>query len=132
MKIPADASQPLSDHTGVVYEDDRGYGDMLPKLLAPGFAGGAVDDAALRHRTEQHMVGGEGGVAKLTSEGLSKGPGATEKFRLSDDVFMYLDEIGALKRLPPNRLPLWCFFFSSHPIFCARDGGIESNIVCAP
>ena len=58
VKIPADDSTAVSEVTGVVYSDARGVGDKLPLMLAPGFSSGAVDAAALKQRTAEHMAGG--------------------------------------------------------------------------
>jgi len=102
VKLPADDSEAPSEVVGVVYADHRGTGDKLPLMLAPSFGSGAVDEVALKQRTAEHMAGGPS-LASLTPDILAKQPGATETFRLSNNVSMYLDEIGSLKRLPINR-----------------------------
>lgn len=105
VRIPADDSQPLEELTAVVYSDERGVGDQMPDLLVPLFRGGHVDSEALKHSTLQQMSQQAGDASlldRMTPDLIAQQGGAAEKFRLSDTVQMYLDEIGSLKRLPPN------------------------------
>lgn len=102
VKIPCNMDEPLTEETATVYSDPRGYGDQLPILLAPRFAAGVVNKDALQHALPKHLAGSSDEQPKLTPEKVSEMGGSTESFRLSDSVNMYLDEVGALKRLAPN------------------------------
>ena len=102
-------------------------GDQLLKLLKPAFSDGAsVSDDALRKQ-----FGGTpaGKVSASALNDASKG-GSVEAFPLvrPDDrngftaVNLYLDEVGALKKLTPNKV-------SSHAIGLLRviDGPILTD-----
>ena len=89
----------------VVYDDERGAGDQLKKLLAPVFSKGLVDAEALKHSNLVNLTqqtGDDSLLDKVTPAALAGMGGEAEVFRLSDTVQTYLDEIGALKKLPPN------------------------------
>ena len=84
----------------------RGTGDQLKKLLATVFTKGLVDAEALKHSNLLNLTqqaGDESLLDKVTPATLAGMGGEAEVFRLSDTVQMYLDEIGALKKLPPNK-----------------------------
>jgi len=103
--VPADESKPLTEHTATAHDGPRGLGDQLPPLLASAFSGGGmVNMDALRNAMPKAMAGGLGDKdTTLTPEAVAAQGGATESFRLSDEVFLYLDEVGSLKRLPINK-----------------------------
>lgn len=96
--------EPMELRMGVVPSDHTGAGDKLPALLSVDFGSGRVDEAALKTSTLQELAGGLGefSLSSLTPESIAAGGGQAEPFRLSDDVTMYLDAVGALKRLPIN------------------------------
>ena len=75
-----------------------GQGDQLPTLLASSFAGGGmVNMDALRNAMPQAMAGslGDDKDTAMTPEKVAAQGGHAESFRLSDEVFLYLDEVRA-------------------------------------
>jgi len=103
--IPADEDAPVTECVAVVYDDERGTGDQLKKLLGPIFTKGLVDAEALKHSNLVNLTQQTGDASlldKVTPAALAGMGGESEVFRLSDTVQLYLDEIGALKKLPPN------------------------------
>eukprot|EP00037_Helgoeca_nana_P001303 m.26175 g.26175 ORF g.26175 m.26175 type:complete len:348 (+) comp11679_c0_seq1:191-1234(+) len=104
VKIPAAMDEPIELLTGVVPSDHTGVGDKLPALLSVAFGSGKVDDVALKTSSLQELAGGLGefSLSSLTPESIAASGGSAEPFRLSDNVTLYLDAVGALKRLPIN------------------------------
>ena len=101
--IPADEHEPVEERSAVVYSDERGNGDQLPALLSNAFTTGLVDEQSLKHSNLQQLSQNDKSLLdRVTPASLAQQGGSTESFRLSDTVYMYLDEVGALKRLPPN------------------------------
>jgi len=104
--LPADDDMPITECVAVVYADERGAGDQLKRLLGPVFTKGLVDAEALKHSNLLNLTqqaGDESLLDKVTPAAISAQGGAAEAFRLNDSVNMYLDEIGALKKLPHNK-----------------------------
>jgi hypothetical protein len=118
VRIPHDPHAPMTVETAVVQADARGDGDVLKKLLTSSFGSGSVDGELLGKSPHVHqMAGSVGGktLSALTPEGIRGLGGSTETLRLgagrpraedggqvTDTVQLYLDEVGALKRLPVN------------------------------
>ena len=98
--IPADSSAPLAEIQGVCFADSRG--DTLPLLLGPSFAAGKVDAEALARSAAGHL-GNKAVSVAVTPDTIAASGGGVEKFRLAGGVSLYLDEVGALKKLPPNK-----------------------------
>ena len=109
VRVPCDDTAP--------YEEIQGYGydacDNFLEMLKPKFAGGSVDADKAQRAAVQHLGSS---VPSLGSKGMSTlidaaDDGAVETFALvrpakSNDhtgVYIYLDEVGMLKGLPPNR-----------------------------
>ena len=106
VRIPGDDAEPLEECTGVIYDDMRGAGDQMKKLLVPKFTVGHVDEDALKKTTLQQVSQQDGDpnlLSQLTPDIVARQGASVESFRLSDTVNMYLDEVGALKRLSPNK-----------------------------
>ena len=147
----------------MVHADARGEGDQLPTILAPFFAAGKVDEAALHCSPHiKQLSEGAGLATTLSAASFKRMGGSTETFRLAagvccvllvkrkllgevlslleshrvlhivcwcagasgpvnDRVNLYLDEVGALKKLPGNRrasaLASLCGFGSGVPFF---------------
>eukprot|EP00747_Dinoflagellata_sp_TGD_P213422 gnl/TRDRNA2_/TRDRNA2_86380_c0_seq2.p1 gnl/TRDRNA2_/TRDRNA2_86380_c0~~gnl/TRDRNA2_/TRDRNA2_86380_c0_seq2.p1 ORF type:complete len:433 (+),score=52.75 gnl/TRDRNA2_/TRDRNA2_86380_c0_seq2:74-1372(+) len=104
--IPSATNEPVSERTAVVFADARAKkGDQLPAILASEFESGTVEQEMLKH-SPLHRLSGQIGdpniLNRITPEVLQRQGGATESFRLSNSVNMYMDEIGTLKMLPPN------------------------------
>jgi HSP20 family molecular chaperone IbpA len=106
--IPADESQPFEQLEAILAHD--AHGDILPDVLAPKFAGGgSIDRRAAREQAVRQL--GEKGL-ELSQDALDNATkqGATETFALvrpsstnaHRGVYLYLDEVGLLKGLPPN------------------------------
>ena len=126
VRIPADSSMPLSEEEAVVYADPaRGPpGDQLLHLLKPRYAAGQVDATALRRSIgATHLGNAEaaGALKGVTPAAIAADGGAVEAFRISDDVNLYLDAVGALKQLAPNprasALAARCGFGENVPFF---------------
>mmetsp|Transcript_54637 Transcript_54637/g.111565 ORF Transcript_54637/g.111565 Transcript_54637/m.111565 type:complete len:338 (-) Transcript_54637:502-1515(-) len=107
VKIPADSSLPFEEVTGQGYEAR----DCMLTLAKPYFAGGNVDAGAAAAAARKHM----GTEAQLGDKGLSvlgnaAAEGTVEVFALVRPaksnafcgVYIYLDEVGLLKKLAPN------------------------------
>ena len=109
VKIPCDDDEAFEAREMVVGAEETG--DALPEALRSSFAGGGVVDAE-RARAEAVRSLGERGKS-LTAEAIVKTTegGSTETFALVRPsaanawrgVYLYLDEVGMLKNLPPNR-----------------------------
>lgn len=126
VRVPADSSMPLSEEEAVVYADPtRGPpGDQLLHLLKPRYAAGQVDATALRRSVEATHLGNAeaaGALQGVTPAAIAADGGAVEVFRISDDVNLYLDAVGALKQLAPNpraaALAARCGFGENVPFF---------------
>ena len=130
VRIPADSSMPLSEEEAVVHEEsseaaknsrksgraDTGV-DHLNSLLKPRFASGTVDSSALRSVAAANHLTNEasaGVLEKLSAASVAAGGGAVEVFRIANGINLYLDAVGALKKLPENarasRLASMCGF----------------------
>ena len=109
VKIPCDDDDPFEAREIVVGAEETG--DALPEALRSSFSGGGVVDAE-KARAEAVRSLGERGKS-LTAESIMKTTegGSTETFALVRPsekngwrgVYLYLDEVGMLKNLPPNR-----------------------------
>eukprot|EP00746_Dinoflagellata_sp_MGD_P027448 gnl/MRDRNA2_/MRDRNA2_16480_c0_seq1.p1 gnl/MRDRNA2_/MRDRNA2_16480_c0~~gnl/MRDRNA2_/MRDRNA2_16480_c0_seq1.p1 ORF type:complete len:430 (+),score=67.08 gnl/MRDRNA2_/MRDRNA2_16480_c0_seq1:154-1443(+) len=102
--IPADDNLPISEQTGTVYADQEG--DKLPLILASTFAAGDLDPQAVKQANvmamSQQKLTPNVTLPTLTEEVIRNYGGSAEKITLSRAVTMYIDEIGTMKRLPPN------------------------------
>ena len=108
VRIPHDDSRPFEQLEAILAHD--AYGDVLPDVLRPTFAGGgAIDQRAAREQAVRQL--GQKGL-EISQSALDEvaGQGATETFALvrpSDTnghrgVYLYRDEVGLLKNLPRN------------------------------
>ena len=108
VKIPADDSKPFEQLECILATDAAG--DCLPDVVQSGFAGGgSIDEGKMREQAVRQV--GERGVGLSASalENVAAG-GKTETFALvrpsstngHKGVYLYLDEVGMLKSLPPN------------------------------
>uniref|UniRef100_A0A7S0VYS5 CS domain-containing protein n=1 Tax=Hemiselmis tepida TaxID=464990 RepID=A0A7S0VYS5_9CRYP len=105
VKIPADESKPyeLIKTKGYVAED------CMLTLMKPMFAGGAIDTETAK-KTALAQMGSDVSTMGLNHLGDAAVGGVVETFALvrpcrSNDhcgVYIYLDEVGMLKQLPPN------------------------------
>lgn len=108
VKVPCDDKEPISE-LRIPVEDGRA-GDQLPSLLRIYFNQGKVrvddvKDAAGKQFTNQDVSITQGTIDKLSDVG------SVEAFPLAHPneqnsfckVAFYLDEVGQLKKLPPNR-----------------------------
>eukprot|EP00040_Diaphanoeca_grandis_P007165 m.39949 g.39949 ORF g.39949 m.39949 type:complete len:329 (+) comp18344_c0_seq2:177-1163(+) len=102
--IPAGMTDPLQELTAIVHVDRKGKGDALPDILATAFSSGAVDSEALKHTTVSQLSQENGpmDMSKLTPEMLTRAGGEAETFKLSNQISLYLDAVGALKHLAIN------------------------------
>ena len=116
--VPADTNQPVAACTA---RTSGANGDVLPSLLKPRFASNvSLDQETVTRETAQSLknmvVGGntDGNLRAPTADalqGLAVG-GACERWPLSQlsdataatrtSVYLYIDEIGALRALPRN------------------------------
>mmetsp|Transcript_9691 Transcript_9691/g.23385 ORF Transcript_9691/g.23385 Transcript_9691/m.23385 type:complete len:289 (+) Transcript_9691:2-868(+) len=104
-KFPADESKPyeLITTKGYVAED------CMLTLLKPMFAGGAIDTETAK-KTALAQMGQDVSTMGLNHLGDAADGGVVETFALvrpckTNDqcgVYIYLDEVGMLKQLPPN------------------------------
>lgn len=109
VRVPCDDS--------VAFEEIQGHGydacDNFLEMLKPQFAGGNVDSEKAQRAAMQHLGNsvptlGDKGLSTLTDAAED---GAVETFALvkpassnkHTGVYIYLDEVGMLKGLPPNR-----------------------------
>ena len=108
VKVPCDEKEPIVE-VDIPVEDGRA-GDQLPALLRVYFNQGKVKvddvkDAATKQFTNQDI-----NISQRTIDKLSN-VGSVEAFPLSQPteqnnhckVAFYLDEVGQLKKLPPNK-----------------------------
>ena len=101
-----------TDHNTACYEEtvvlrDGAKGDQLEAILKQRFVGGKVDVEQLRQTARNSLIGNSeaGSVVsdKITPDVIESSGGTTEKFRLGEKEFLYLDGVGALKSLAPNK-----------------------------
>jgi hypothetical protein len=116
--IPSDPQLQMEQRTAVVHADARGDGDVLATLLKRDFTGGTVSGDLLATSPHVHQMAGSIGDRDLTSitpQSIKGLGGSTETLRLAagtpreeggesntDSVALYIDEVGALKKLPIN------------------------------
>ena len=108
VKIPCDASNPFEQLEAILAHD--AHGDILPDVLAPRFAGGGSIDSNAAREQAVRQLGAKG--LELSSSALENATkqGSAETFALvrpsatngHRGVYLYLDEVGLLKSLPPN------------------------------
>lgn len=117
--LPHNGARPVSTvHLPQRVVDALGAGDVLPAYVKAFFADGrSIDETLFKEQTgKQHLIGGDiGGAdpAKLTSAALTSvtAEGSVETFALvrpsstnnNQGVYIYLDEVGLLKKLPNNK-----------------------------
>ena len=108
VKIPCDASRPFEQLEAILAHD--AHGDILPDVLAPTFAGGGSIDSNAAREQAVRQLGAKGlelsqsALENATKQGSAETfalvrPSATNGHR---GVYLYLDEVGMLKSLPPN------------------------------
>mmetsp|Transcript_36940 Transcript_36940/g.72098 ORF Transcript_36940/g.72098 Transcript_36940/m.72098 type:complete len:338 (+) Transcript_36940:70-1083(+) len=105
VKIPADESKPFE------LINTKGYPaeDCMLTLLKSAFAGGFIDTTTAK-KTALAQMGSDVSAMGLNHLGDAAAGGVVETFALvrpakSNDytgVYIYLDEVGMLKQLPPN------------------------------
>lgn len=113
VRLPAADDEVPRQCKACVHRDSRGDGDQLKALLASKFVAGKVDKNSLKHSRHVSMLKSAGTKfeAALSPEAVEKLGGSAEAFRLSassgsdpaDTIYLYLDEVGALKHLPLNK-----------------------------
>ena len=139
VRVPCNDTEP--------FEEVQGHGyhacDNFLKMLQPKFAGGAVDADKAQRAAVQHLGSG---VPTLGEKGLSTltdaaEDGAVECFALvrpaksnnHTGVYIYLDEVGMLKGLPPNRFVFLCSCRLSYMLVnedCDTAGGLDAVRHC--
>ena len=108
VKIPCDATLPFEQLEAILAHD--AHGDILPDVLAPRFAGGGTIDSTAAREQAVRQLGAKGlelsqsALENATKQGSAETfalvrPSATNGHR---GVYLYLDEVGLLKSLPPN------------------------------
>ena len=109
VKIPCDDAEPFEEMSVTLGESQAG--DALPERLRARFAGGGEVDADKARAEAVRALGDRGvGISKEAIVRETAG-GSTETFALVRPsetngwrgVYLYLDEVGMLKGLPPNR-----------------------------
>lgn len=119
-----------TEHNKACYEEkvvlkDEAKGDQLESFFKQRFVGGSVDVEQLRQTARTNLIGnteaGDVVADKITPEVIESSGGSTEKFRLGEKEFLYLDGVGALKALAPNKhasaLAAKCGFGDEIPFF---------------
>lgn len=123
VKLPCDDSEQCSETQAVLKSTVNG--DQMVQYLKSCFTDGQIDMESLRQTAASKLIGNNiasSAVAdKISPETLAAAGGSVEKFRLGSDVFLYLDEVGTLKSLPPNKhaakLAAKCGFGENIPFF---------------
>ena len=109
VRIPCDDAEAFVEETLTIGETQAG--DALPDALRRRFAGGGEVDADKARAEAVRSLGERGaGISKEAIVRETEG-GSTETFALVRPsetngwcgVYLYLDEVGMLKGLPPNR-----------------------------
>mmetsp|Transcript_20123 Transcript_20123/g.50151 ORF Transcript_20123/g.50151 Transcript_20123/m.50151 type:complete len:378 (-) Transcript_20123:37-1170(-) len=108
VRIPADDLQPFEQLEAIIAADAAG--DILPDIVQVRFAGGGLIDERMAREQAVRQLGAKG--MELSSDAIvnATAAGATETFALvrpsatngHHGVYMYLDEVGLLKKLPVN------------------------------
>ncbi|CAB9521485.1 CS domain [Seminavis robusta] len=115
--IPCDDTKPL--RTLRVPPKSGGGGDWIPDYIKPHFADSkSIDVSLLQQQATKHFAGGQledlaknGNQISAAAMNAVAAEGSVETFPLvhpsvsnnSQGVYIYLDEVGLLKKLPPNR-----------------------------
>lgn len=108
VKIPADDSKPFEQLECILASDAAG--DCLPDVVESQFAGGgSIDENKMREQAVRQIGERGAGLSASALEHVAAG-GKTETFALvrpsatngHKGVYLYLDEVGMLKNLPPN------------------------------
>ena len=109
VRIPADDRQPFEQLEAIVGADAAG--DLLPDILQERFVGGGDVDERTAREQAVRQLGAKG--LELSTDSLIRATaaGATETFALvrasstngHRGVYLYLDEVGMLKKLPVNQ-----------------------------
>lgn len=108
VKVPADVTEPLTQMQG----SGKLAADNMLTILKPFFAGGSIDAYSARQQAIA-QIGDSGrllGAQGLSALGEAAQEGVVETFALVRPaktnnhcgVYIYLDEVGLLKQLPPN------------------------------
>lgn len=108
VKIPCDDNLPYTE-LSIPIEPDRN-GDQLPEMLRIFFNQGSVVLSDVKDAAAKQFANQDVNISQNTIDKLSK-VGSVETFPLSHPskdnlqrkVAFYLDEVGQLKKLPPNR-----------------------------
>eukprot|EP00667_Euglena_gracilis_P021185 EG_transcript_23119 len=105
--IPVAQEEPLRECSAVV-----GVGDALPSILKPAFADGrSIDEAAAQSHAIANLGPEKARLLDLKALQSATASGSVETFALVRPshgnnmcgVYLYMDEVGALKNLPLNR-----------------------------